>query len=65
MVEVLDTIIKDAFRGDEPTLAEWRVARGVKKVPGGTGSAVVSDEPTVRAHGSGDGTLLRLVQGGQ
>jgi hypothetical protein len=35
-VEVLDTIVKDAFRGDKGVLAEWRSARRVRAVPGGT-----------------------------
>jgi hypothetical protein len=35
VIDVLDTIVKDAFRGDDAVLAEWRSAKRVRARPGG------------------------------
>jgi hypothetical protein len=43
VVELMDTIVKDAFRGDQGVLAEWRSARRVRRVPGGVGAGMGSD----------------------
>jgi hypothetical protein len=41
VVDVLDTIVKAAFRGDQDVLAKWRSAKRVRALPsaGGDGGA--------------------------
>jgi len=65
LVEILDTIVNDAFRGDETMLAKWRVARRVQRVRGGARSPVVFDERVIRADGGADGATLGLGQPSQ
>lgn len=38
-VEVIDTIIQAAFRGDQNVLAKWRNARRVQALPGAPSAA--------------------------
>jgi hypothetical protein len=41
VLEILDTIVRDAFHGNEQLLEEWRSARRVRAVPGGVALALV------------------------
>jgi hypothetical protein len=43
VVDILDTIVRDAFRGNDEVLAKWRVAKRVQGVPGGVRAGGRSD----------------------
>lgn len=44
-VEILETIVRAAFRGNDQLLAEWRIARRVRAVPGGVGPTPAPSDP--------------------
>jgi hypothetical protein len=46
-VEVLDTIVKIAFEGNDVVLAEWRVAKRVRALPGGAAPAALASASAV------------------
>lgn len=46
-VEMLDTIVRIAFEGNDVVLAEWRVARRVRALPGGGPTEPLTPEPVV------------------
>ena len=57
VIDVLDTIVKDAFRDDGALLAEWRNAKRVRARPGGAGrrsadGAATSDVTPLRPTSS-------------
>jgi hypothetical protein len=43
-VEVIDTIVRAAFRGDQNVLAKWRNARRVHAMPGGASAGSVGSD---------------------
>jgi len=55
-VRVLDSIVRVAFEGNEPVLAEWRLAKRVRALPGGATStsavttAIAPAQPTQAAQ---------------
>ena len=50
VVDVLDTIVKAAFRGDQDVLAKWRSAKRVRALPGpGAGAEGGEVMPTAPA----------------
>jgi hypothetical protein len=51
LLDVLDTIVKAAFRGDSNVLAKWRNAKRVRGLPGG-GSAASVESGTSTATGT-------------
>lgn len=47
-IDRLDAVMRASFDGDEVTLAAWRAAKRVRKVPGGS-AARASEEEVERA----------------
>lgn len=60
VVDVIDTIVKEAFRGDVQLLAEWRSAKRVRAVPGGCNATSVDGDAS-HANAAPGGRVLPLA----
>lgn len=65
VVTILDTIVRDVFRGDEEVLAKWRIAKRVRRVPGAARSETPTETPVAAEAGNSvrELTERRLVYG--
>jgi hypothetical protein len=64
LIEIIDTIVRDAFRGNAELMAKWRSAKRVRALPGGSGDARSAETDTgvptlrlVKPEEGGDLTL--------
>jgi hypothetical protein len=58
LVDIIDTIVRDAFRDNKDLLAQWRTAKRVRAVAGGAGTGRGVEVATLRLVKAGEDSVV-------